>query len=112
MPNYKKSFLCPMRGLFGHCIRVEVPVQLPGRETGAGAPAGCPDAAARRGGAGGFATGRGKDHVDSEVFTDGIGQAAGLVVSTGILGDGSVEKLGVPAVRAISAQGWAWVSKG
>jgi hypothetical protein len=24
---------------------------------------------------------------DSEVFTDGMGQAAGLVVSTGILGD-------------------------
>jgi transposase len=25
---------------------------------------------------------------------------------------GSVEKLGVPAVRATSAQGWAWASKG
>ena len=28
------------------------------------------------------------------------------------MGYGSVEKLGVPAVRATSAQRWAWVSKG
>jgi hypothetical protein len=49
----------------------------------------------------------GGDMADGEIFTDGTGQGAGLVVSTGILGD-----LVLPAGASV-LHGWArWPKRG